>query len=94
MMVRFDSLLAALVVSAPAFWDAFTTGNTSVDTALLRFLIAVPVCAIGLMLVRKVFEAYAPKAKAVEAAEQALEETRAVFERRREDAQTTAARTE
>jgi hypothetical protein len=86
-MIRFDVLMVALLVSAPSLWDAFSTGNTSVDTALLRFLIAVPVCAVALLLLRRVFEAYSGPTVAVRAAEQALEETRAVYGRRRADAQ-------
>jgi hypothetical protein len=89
-MIRFDVLVAALLLSTPTLWDAFTTGNTSVDTALLRFLIAVPVCAVAMMLLRKVFQAYAGPTPAVQAAEQALEDTRAVYGRRREDMRTDA----
>jgi hypothetical protein len=84
-MVRYETLLAALAVSAPTLWDAFATGNTPVDTALFRFLLAVPVCAVGLLLLRKVFEVYAVERPAVAAATQALDETRDVFARRRED---------
>jgi hypothetical protein len=82
-MLRFETLVAALLVSAPALWDAFTTGNTSVDTALIRFLIAVPVCGIGLLLIRKLFDAYTLQRPAMAAAEQALDETRAVLQSRR-----------
>ena len=85
-MVRFETLLAALVVSAPTLWGAFVVGDTAVDTALMRFLIAVPVCGFGLFLVRKVFQAYAGPSQTVLAAEQALEETRASFARRTADA--------
>jgi hypothetical protein len=92
-MVRFETLLVALVVSAPTLWDAFTTGNTPVDTALLRFLLAVPVCALGLALLRKVFRAYSGPSAAVVAAEHALEETREVLARRRDDAARTEATT-
>jgi hypothetical protein len=84
-MVRFETLLAALVVSTPTLWGAFVVGDTTVDTALMRFLIAVPVCALGLLLLRKVFQAYAGPTATVAAAEQALEDTRASFARRRED---------
>jgi hypothetical protein len=84
-MVRFETLLAALLITAPVLWDAFTTGNTSVDTALLRFLIAVPVCALALALLRRVFQAYAGPSQAVVAAEQALDETREILARRRDD---------
>jgi hypothetical protein len=84
-MVRFETLLAALLVSSPALWDAFTTGNTPVDTALIRFLIAVPVCGFGLMLLRRVFDLYGTARPAVVEAERALEETREIFDRRRAD---------
>jgi hypothetical protein len=84
-MLRFETLLAALAVSAPTLWGAFVVGDTTVDTALMRFLIAVPVCAFGLFLLRKVFQAYSGPSVTVVAAEQALEATRAAFARRRED---------
>jgi hypothetical protein len=84
-MVRFETLLAALAVSGPTLWGAFVTGDTAVDVALVRFLIAVPVCGFGLFLLRKVFEAYSGPSSTVVAAEQALEETRASFARRRSD---------
>jgi hypothetical protein len=85
-MIRFETLLAALVVSAPTLWGAFVVGDTTVDVALMRFLVAVPVCAFGLFLVRKVFQAYAGPSASVAAAEKALADTRASFARRRGDA--------
>ncbi|HEY0487214.1 MAG TPA: hypothetical protein VGD72_13295 [Mycobacteriales bacterium] len=85
-MIRFDVLIAALLMSAPTLWDAFSTGNTPVDTALVRFLVAVPVCAVALALLRRVFRPHPGPSPAVRAAEQALEETRAVYGRRRQDA--------
>jgi hypothetical protein len=84
-MIRFETLLAALVVSTPTLWDAFATGNTPVDTALIRFLIAVPVCGVAFLLLRKVFTLYSVERPAVAAATQALDETREVYARRRED---------
>ncbi|MDQ1676833.1 MAG: hypothetical protein QOC93_1977 [Actinomycetota bacterium] len=85
-MIRLETLMAALAVSAPTLWGAFVVGDTTVDTALVRFLLAVPVCAVGLMLLRKVFQAYSGPSATVVAAEQALHDTRASFARRRADA--------
>jgi hypothetical protein len=58
-MLRIEVLLAALLVSSPTLYEALVTGDTSVDTALIRFLLAIPVCGIGLLMVRKLFDAYA-----------------------------------
>jgi hypothetical protein len=57
-MIRFDVLVAALVVTSTTWWSALVTGGTSLDTALLRYLVAVPVCAIGLGFVRRIFDSY------------------------------------
>jgi hypothetical protein len=87
-MIRFDVLLAALLVTAPTWWDAFVTGRTSVDTGLIRFLIAVPVCALALGLIRKIFTQYErparPRSPEVAAAVAALSQGE---ERRRSDDQ-------
>jgi hypothetical protein len=44
--------VCALVFSAPTLWQAFVTEHISVDTALVRFLIAIPVAAVLLAIVR------------------------------------------
>jgi hypothetical protein len=51
-------LLLALMLTSPALWSAFVTGSMSVTTALIRFLIAVPVAAGMLVLLRMVTESY------------------------------------
>ena len=48
MITRPVTLLVAALLSAPALWQAFVTGEMEVSTALLRFLIAVAVSAFML----------------------------------------------
>lgn len=45
-MFKPSVLLLALLLSSTALWSAFVDGSMSVTTALIRFLIAVPVSAI------------------------------------------------
>ena len=45
-MLRGSVLVAALVFSAPTLWQAFVRQDISIDTAIVRFLIAVPVAAV------------------------------------------------
>jgi len=49
--VRPTTVLAAAAVSAPALWQAYE-GTLPVTTALLRFVIAVPVAALAFGLLR------------------------------------------
>lgn len=58
-MPRPLTLVLAALVSAPALWSAFVVGTMSVQTALIRFLVAVPVCALLLAGFRAVLGAYA-----------------------------------
>jgi hypothetical protein len=51
-VLRGSVLICALVFSAPTLWQAFVTEHISVDTALIRFLIAIPVAAALLAIVR------------------------------------------
>lgn len=51
-MFRGSVLLCALLFCAPSFWAAFVDQTVSVDAALVRFLIALPVAAALLALVR------------------------------------------
>lgn len=44
-MFKPSILLIAVVLSSTALWSGFVTGSMSVTTALIRFLIAVPVAA-------------------------------------------------
>jgi hypothetical protein len=53
-MFQIPVLLLALVLSAPALWSAFVDGAMSPETALLRFLIAVPIAAAMIMLLRSI----------------------------------------
>ncbi len=46
-MLRPFVLLAAAVLASPALYDAFVDGTLPVDQALVRYLIAVVVCAVG-----------------------------------------------
>jgi hypothetical protein len=39
-------LVLAVLLSSTALWSAFVDGSMSVTTALIRFLIAVPVAAV------------------------------------------------
>jgi hypothetical protein len=48
----------ALVLSSTAFWSAFVSGSMSLTTALIRFLIAVPVAALMMLLFRVVVAGY------------------------------------
>jgi hypothetical protein len=40
-------LVLAALVAAPSLWDALVRGTAPVDAALVRFLVAVPVCALA-----------------------------------------------
>jgi hypothetical protein len=51
-MFRGSVLLCALLFSAPSLWQALVDQDVSVDHALIRFLIAIPVAAVLLGLVR------------------------------------------
>lgn len=51
-MLRGSVLLCALVFSAPTVWQALIAQTVSPERAAVRFLIAVPVAAVLLGLVR------------------------------------------
>jgi hypothetical protein len=51
-MLRGSVLLCALLFSAPTLWQALVDQSISIDAALVRFLIAIPVAAALLGLVR------------------------------------------
>ena len=53
-MLRGSTLLLALVFSAPAIWQAWH-GSMSVDEAIIRFLLALPVAGLLLALLRGAF---------------------------------------
>jgi hypothetical protein len=51
-MFRGSVLACALLFTAPIWWQAVVDQSVSVQTAVVRFLIAVPVAAVLLALVR------------------------------------------
>jgi hypothetical protein len=51
-MFRGSVLLCALLFSAPTLWQALVDQTTSVETAAIHFLVAVPVAAVLIALVR------------------------------------------
>ncbi len=61
-MLRPSVLGLAVLLSLPALWAAFAAGSLDITTALTRFLIAVPVAALMLALLRKVTAGYARQA--------------------------------
>jgi hypothetical protein len=61
-VLRPSVLGLALLLSSPALWAAFVSGSMGGTTALIRFLIAVPVAALMLALLRMVTDGYARSA--------------------------------
>ena len=45
-MFQMPVLFIAVVISSPALWQALVVGSMPVETALIRFLIAMPVAAV------------------------------------------------
>jgi hypothetical protein len=70
MMFRASVLVVALLCTAPTIWAALGKQTVPVDAALLHFLIAVPIVAVLLGLVRMALErkppARTPRAKQVD----------------------------
>lgn len=65
-------LIVALLLSSPALWSGFVTGTMGTTNALIRFLIAIPVAALMLMLLRAVTASYGKRStKQPAAADQA-----------------------
>ena len=58
-ILRLEVLAIAALVSAPALWAALVSRTLPLDVALMRFLVAVPVCAVGYALLRALFAGYA-----------------------------------
>ena len=58
-ILRLEVLAIAALVSAPALWAALVSQTLPLDVALMRFLIAVPVCAVGYALLSALFSGYA-----------------------------------
>jgi len=57
-LIRPAALLLALVMASPALYQAFVTETMSVQAALTRFLLAVPVAALMLAALRFVVKGY------------------------------------
>lgn len=45
-MFRTPVLLLALLISSPALWQALVSGSMPIQTALIRFLVGIPVAAV------------------------------------------------
>ncbi|MGX7681076.1 hypothetical protein ACSMXN_19480 [Jatrophihabitans sp. DSM 45814] len=52
-MFRIPVLVLATVLSSTALWSAFVSGTMSIETALVRFLIAMPVAALMVVAFRR-----------------------------------------
>ncbi|HEV2885865.1 MAG TPA: hypothetical protein VGX49_03050 [Jatrophihabitans sp.] len=61
-MLRPSVLGLAVLLSTPALWAAFATGSMGITTALIRFLVAVPVAALMVTLLGKVTASYSRQA--------------------------------
>ena len=76
-LLRLEALVLAALVSAPALWAALVAGSIPLDVALLRFLLAVPACAVGWALLRTLFDGYAgsaPRRRSTDAGDAASED--------------------
>ncbi|MFG1925773.1 hypothetical protein [Cryptosporangium sp. NPDC048952] len=58
MFARYSVLLLAALLAAPALWQAFVVGDLDIDTALIRYLIAVLVAAVMLAFLRMLYTTY------------------------------------
>ena len=54
-MLRGSVLITALIFTSPVLWQSLVEGTASVQTALIRFLIALPVAAVLVALLRAAF---------------------------------------
>ena len=72
-MLRPSVLGLAVLLSSPALWAAFVAGSMGITSALIRFLIAVPVAALMLTLLRMVTAGYTRQARRRELAAAAME---------------------
>jgi len=75
-MLRPSVLGLAVLLSLPALWAAFAAGSLGVTTALIRFLIAVPVAALMMALLRMVTDGYSRQALRRQAAAIAVAQAR------------------
>lgn len=62
-LIRPSALLFALVMTAPALYRALVTGELDVTSALIRFVIAVPIAALMLAGLRMVTASYGERSK-------------------------------
>lgn len=62
-MFKPSVLLVALLLSSTALWSGFVTGSMSVTTALIRFLIAVPVAALMVYAFNSIVRQYERRAR-------------------------------
>jgi nucleoside recognition membrane protein YjiH len=53
-----STLLLATIVTSPALYDAFVAQTMDLETALTRYLIAVPVCGLMLAGLRSITKGY------------------------------------
>jgi hypothetical protein len=60
-MFRFSTIGLAAAMSSPALWQAFVTESLDPTTALIRFLIAIPLSAVLLAIPRTVVGYYRRK---------------------------------
>jgi len=82
-LARFPTLFLAALLASPALYAAFWTHTLDPQTALLRLLIAVPVAAVMLAIVRAVTRDYRKEKRAPEPAIQAEVLTGEPLDRRR-----------
>ena len=57
-IARFSTLFLAVALASPALYSAFVTHELETRSALIRLLIAIPVAAIMLAVVRSVADGY------------------------------------
>jgi len=57
-LARWSTLLLAALIASPALWHAFVSGDLDYATAATRYLIAIPVSAIMLAILRSVTARY------------------------------------
>ncbi|RKS75602.1 hypothetical protein CLV35_2076 [Motilibacter peucedani] len=77
-VLRPGALLGAFLIASPTIYAAFVTGTSTVDAAIVRFLIAVVPCGIALGMLDGLLDAYT--------AGVGRKEARAATERRRDAA--------
>ncbi len=57
-LASFSTLLLASVLAGPALWHGFVARDLDSTTALLRYLIAIPVAAIMIAVLRSIVTGY------------------------------------